>query len=79
MATAKQLKEEKRQTYLKQKQLNTALIKRNDVLPNGDIVEVVYVGKGATVEARRGNCAVVYTIKQTFINNEMISYIDFND
>ena len=77
MKTQKQLKEEKRQTYLKPNQLNTALIKKLDKLPTGEIVIAIKIEKKHTwIDCDSGR---TYKSAHGLINNEMISYIEFND
>ena len=75
MKTAKQLKEEKRQTYLKSNQLNVGLIKKLDKLPTGEIVIAVYAGKNSKVVTTEKE----YIIKQIFVNNEFVSFIEFEN
>lgn len=73
--TIKQLKEEKRQTYLKSNQLNVALIKKLDKLPSGEIVIAINVGKNSKVVTNKGE----YQIKTIFVNNEPVSFIEFEN
>lgn len=73
METKKQLKEEKRQTYLKPNQLNVNLIKKLDKLPTGEIIIAVYAGKNSKVVTNEKE----YSVKQVFVNNEFVSYIEF--
>ena len=75
MKTAKQLKEEKRQTYLKPNQMNVNLIKKLDKLPTGEIVIAVYAGKNSKVVTIEKE----YKINQVFINNEFVSFIEFEN
>lgn len=75
MKTKKQLKEEKRQTYLKPNQINVNLIKKLDKLPTGEIVIAVYAGKNPTVVTYEKT----YFIKQIFVNNEFVSFIEFEN
>lgn len=72
MKTVKQIKEEKRQTYLKSNQLNVGLIKKLDKLSTGEVVIAVYAGKNSKVVTDKKE----YKIKQVFINNEFVSYIE---
>ena len=77
MKTAKQLKEEKRQTYLKSNQLNVDLIKKLDKLPTGEIVISINVkNKRTWIVCDSGR---TYKSIHGFINNEMISYIEFEN
>ena len=75
MKTAKQLKEEKRQTYLKSNQLNVGLIKKLDKLPTGEIVIAINIEKKHTwIVCGSGK---TYKSIHNMINNEMVSYIEF--
>ena len=77
MKTAKQLKEEKRQTYLKSNQLNVNLIKKLDKLPTGEIVISINVEKKHSwIVCDSGK---TYKSIHTMINNEMIAYIEFEN
>ena len=75
MSTAKQLKEEKRQTYLKQNQLNVNLIKKLDKLPTGEVVISINIEKKHTLIVC--DSGKTYKSIHCFLNNEMISYIEF--
>ena len=75
MKTAKQIKEEKRQTYLKSNQINVNLIKKLDKLPTGEIVIAVYGGKNSKVVTNEKE----YIVKQIFVNNEFVRFIEFEN
>ena len=75
METKKQLKEERRQTYLKSNQLNVNLIKKLDKLPNGEIIIAIYVGKNSKVVTDKRD----YKINQVFLNNEFLRFIEFEN
>ena len=53
MKTKKQLKEEKRQTYLKSNQFNVNLIKKLDKLPTGEIVIAIEIEKKTHLDSLR--------------------------
>lgn len=75
MKTTKQLKEEKRQTYLKSNQLNVNLIKKLDKLPTREIVIAIKIEKKHTwIVCDSG---MTYKSIHNMINNEMVSYIEF--
>lgn len=74
MKTARQIKEEKRQSFLAANQINVNLIKKTDVLQNGEIVIAVYCGRKPKVVTTKRE----YGVKHTFINNEPIRYINLN-
>jgi len=77
MKTAKQLKEEKRQTFLKPNQINVNLIKKLDKLPTGEIVIAINIEKKHTwIVCDSGK---TYKSTHNMINNEMISYIEFEN
>lgn len=77
MATKKQLKEKKRQTYLKSNQLNVNLIKKLDKLPTGEVVISINVkNKHSWIVCNSGR---TYKSLHTMINNEMITYIEFEN
>jgi len=77
MKTAKELKEEKRQTYLKSNQLNVTLIKKLDKLPTGEIVIAINIEKKHTwIVCDSGK---TYKSIHNMINNEMVSYIEFEN
>ncbi|MBC7525472.1 MAG: hypothetical protein H7239_13670 [Flavobacterium sp.] len=77
MKTAKQLKEEKRQTYLKSNQLNVNLIKKLNKLPTGEIVIAINIEKKHTwIVCDSGK---TYKSIHNMINNEMVSYIEFEN
>ena len=75
METKRQLKEEKRQTYLKSNQLNVNLIKKLDKLPSGEIVIAIYAGKNSKVVTDKRD----YKINQVFLNNEFLRFIKFKN
>ena len=72
MKTEKQIKEEKRQTYLNSNQLNVNLIKKSDKLKNGEIVIAIYAGKKSNLVTDKRE----YKIHSAFINNEIVSFIE---
>jgi len=73
MKTVKQLKEEKRQTYLKPNQINVALIKKLDKLSTGEIVMSINIkNKHTWIVCDSGR---TYKSIHGFINNEIVSYI----
>ena len=74
MKTSRQIKEEKRQSFLAANQINANLIKKTAVLQNGETVIAVYCGKKSKVVTTKRE----YVIKHTFIKNEPIRYIDLN-
>lgn len=77
MKTTKQLKEEKRQTYLKSNQINVNLIKKLDKLVTGEIVISINIEKKHTwIVCDSGK---IYKSIHGFINNEMVSYIEFEN
>lgn len=77
MKTARQLREERRQTFLKTNQINVNLIKKMDKLPTGEIVIAINIEKK--------HCWIVCDSGKTYksihnmINNEMVSYIEFEN
>jgi len=74
MKTKKQIKEEKKQTYLKSNQLNVGLIKKSDKLPTGEIVIAINIEKKHTcIVCDSGK---TYKSIHNMINNEMVSYIE---
>ncbi len=75
METKRQLKEERRQTYLKSNQLNVNLIKKLDKLPNGEIIIAIYAGKNSKVVTDKRD----YKINQVFLNNEFLRFIEFEN
>jgi len=77
MKTAKQIKEEKRQTYLKSNQLNVNLIKKLDKLQTGEIVLAINVeNKHTWIVCDSGK---TYKSIHNIINNEMVSFIEFEN
>jgi hypothetical protein len=72
METVKRLKEKKRQTCLKNNQINVSLIKKLDKLPNGEIVIAIYVGKNSKLVTNEKQ----YKIKSVFTHNQFISFIE---
>ena len=75
MKSKKQLKEEKKQTHLKSNQLNVNLIKKLDNLPTGEIVTAINIEKKHTwIVCDSGK---IYKSIHNMINNEMVSYIEF--